>query len=480
MLKIHAPLIAGYILTAGLLMPTAMVFAQNAAKQSPNSLSPADRDAVIERLATALTDLIPGDYADDSQQQQAAESVASGFMIGDEAVINESLIELAKLDANVPPRELLLAGMAYAANNPIVGKTLLERAAVLHRRNPGVALAFARLATLQGRFFDAIACVEKAQAANANSDADDDVKTHYRAQCLDVLTAVELRRNELAPAQRYAEQWEALEPNSDKMLLANGEVRFLQDKLQEAISFLQRRSENQKSATPTEVIVAKWYQGQNDDENYSKWISTAYKKRPNHAMTQLEYAAWLVRTEKFSDAKQVIAALAKDSAANSQAKMIQGRILFAEKKFAAAEQLFEELYQQQPGNFEYVYFLTLSLLESGDAAKVRKAAQIARRGFRAFPNNQLSAAVTGWALYSAGDKESGRGLIRRAQQLGPLMADTAYFMAQMLIDDGRNADAKSTLEPFVATPNVFVFRSQSKKLLESIGSANSLPTPTDK
>ena len=444
--------------------------------QDQNAPSP-DRQKIFERLVRELEDLIPTKYEEGSKQEEAVKTVVYGFMSGNQTRISESLNELMKVDPSAPPRELVLAGLAYAANNPVGGKVLLEQAAVRHPKHPGIPLAFARLALIQSRFFDALACIEKARLTNSASDLEEAIRKYYEIACLDSLTVIEIRRNELIAAERYARQWEKLDPASDKMFLASGEVRFLLEKVDDAVEFLNRRSESKKSGTPTEVIVAKWYQAKNDDANYGKWIEDAHKKHPSNPLTQLEYAAWQIRQENFSEAKSLIASYEQANGESLQTKLIKGRIAFANEDFATSEKMFTELLQAQPNNFEHVYFLVLTMLESDDENKRKQALALAQRAYQNSPNHQLSSATLGWTLHKTGNTEVALELLTQAKNMGTMLPDTAYFLASIMADTGRKAQAKIILDPIMGTRAVFVFRDRARILLRSIQSEDTLPTP---
>lgn len=445
-----------------------------------NAAATAAKQQAFDRLLKELEDLIPGTYDKDSQEQQTLTDVVYGFIAGNQTRVSESLSKLIQLDEKVPPRELLLAGLAYSSNNAAGGRALLEQAGVRHREHPAIPLAFARLALIQGRYFEAFACIEKARQSNNQSNLGAELKKYYEIACLDSLTVIEIRRNELKPAERYALQWQQLAPESDKMLLAAGEVKFLQEKIDEAVSFLNRRSDNIKNVTPTQLILGKWFQAKNDDANYGKWIDEAFAKHPDNPITQLEFAALQIRTEKFERAASVVAEYEAANGESQQSKLIKARVAFANNDFESAEKNFTQLLQSQPNSFEHAYFLILSMLESKDDAKRKQAVELAKRAYQTFRNNQLLAAALGWALYQTGDKKLGTDLLAQAKGIGSTLPDTAYFLAEIMAADGRNVQAKTLLSPFVNSPAVFVYRERAKSLLKSLGSSEDLPTPGDK
>ena len=439
---------------------------------------PADaKQLLVDQLVRELDQLIPGDYAEDSKQSEQLVKIANLFAEGNEPGLRETLSELSAADPNVPPQDLLLAGMAFESNNSLQGKLLLERAGALDRQHPGIPLAFGQLAISQGRLFDAQTLVEKAQSLLQTSELSTEAKRYYEIAALNSLTIVEIRRNELKRAREYAKQWEQLAPDDDQMFLTTAEIEFLLEDIDAAQSHLQRRSEKQLAEIPTEIVLAKWFRNRNDLENYAKWVEAAWSKDPANPLTQLEYAAWQLRLDAFDTAAAAIESYEAKIGESQESQGLKGRIAFSQEDYPAAESLFALLYQQQPNNFEFSYLYVLALLESNDPQKLQQAVTLAQRNYQALPNNQLAAASMGWALLKVGKLDLGQQLLTQASKAGEMLPDTAYFLASMMIDQNRNLQAKVLLDPFLNSKQIFLYRSAAKRLLEEIDNGEDLPDP---
>ena len=59
---------------------------------------------------------------------------------------------------------------------------------------------------------------------------------------------------------------------------------------------------------PTEGVIAKWYLGTNNLDEYREWIQRAFDKQPENGFVQVEYAAFMLRNEDFEQAIKVIGA----------------------------------------------------------------------------------------------------------------------------------------------------------------------------
>ena len=462
---------------------TAQTTPQQGTTQSAAQADPKQRQAVIDSLVGEMDDLIPGDYADGSAEQKKLIEVANFFIERNEQKVRAALGELTIADPNVPPQELIMAGLAYAANNQTQGKAILEQAAILHRDHPGIALAFARLALLQSRYFDSLALSEKARTTNRTSKLSAQAKQFYESEILDVMTVIELRRNQLESAEQSALAWEKLNPNNDKMLIAAAEIQFLRNKPEAAVGFLNRRSDKVKQDFPTAGVMGKWYLGKNDLAAYEEQIQKAYSSNPNSGFVQIEYAASLLRKENFEQAMKIVDGYEASNGASSQSKLIRGRIAFSMRQYAPAGALFAGLFQEQPNNLEHSYLYALTLLENPNEKQQRQGLQLAQRNYQLNPNNQLTTSILAWALYKNGSKEVAMEIVSRAAKASPLVPDAAYLIARMLTEEGRGPQAKVILKPYVDSPAIFLYRARAKELLVSIEaeagqSADALPDPS--
>lgn len=452
--------------------------AQNDSLQTAANQTAANR--LVDVIANDLNELIPGDYEPESDSANRLIEIANAYVSRNEQKVKQLLDELAAAEPTAPPRELLLAGMAYATNNPNNGRIQLERGAIRFKKHPGFPLIFARLALLQNRFYDAVSLAEKARTINQDSGLSDEIRKFYDVGSVALLTVVEMRRNELSVAEDYARQWASLAPSDDKMLLASAEIKFKQDRIESATEFLEQRNAQKKTDFPTEVIIGKWYQSDGKTGLQATWITQGFEKYPNNKLAQIEYAVVLLRSEKFEQALDVVKTYEAANGATPDSELIKGRIAFSREDYKTSYELFSKLSKLQPNNFEHAYLNILAMLENPDAQIKQQAVPLAQRAYQLFPNNSLAVALLGWALVKTDNVQQGGEIIKRALDMGGMLPDPGYFLAVVMHQDGRTAQASQILEQIVTTPEIFLFRSRAKGLLESITLKNSLPNPNDK
>ena len=258
------------------------------------------KSQLVDALIAEISQLIPGKYEPGSKNDELVRGIAKSVVEQNQTKIRLFLDDLIAADSRVPPKDLILAGLAYATNNAVNGQVLLERASTNHPNHPAIDVAFCRLALSQGRNFEALVLANKALKDNQSAKHDEISKHHFDVAILDALTVAQMRRQQIDAAKEYAKQWEAIDPSNDKMLMASGEINFLQNNVNIALEFLNKRSPEVQALTPSEVVIAKWFQSNRDGDNYSKWVTSAFEKHKNNKLAQVEYAAWLLRQENLT------------------------------------------------------------------------------------------------------------------------------------------------------------------------------------
>lgn len=450
------------------------------ARQAESLQSAANQAAtnqLIDVLVNDMDELIPGQYAPDSESAIRLREIAKAYLARNEQKVGQLLGELTTSQPEVPPRDLLLAGLAYATNNPNNGRVLLERGAVKDGSHPGFPLAFARLALLQNRYYDSITLAEKAREANQASRFPPAVKRFYEVESVALLTVIEMRRNEFKAAENYAQQWAELAPKDDKMFLAAAELKFKQGKTEPASNLLDQRSVGKKIEFPSAVILGKWFQAGGNSDEHAKWITKGFRENPESKLAQIEYAVVLLRTELFDEALEVVKKYEAAHGVTPDSELVRGRIAFSREDYQTAGKLFSKLFQLQPNNFEHAYLNTLAMLENPDQEVKRQAVPLAQRAFQLFPNNQSATALLGWALVNTDNVEQGSQIIKRAQAMGGMLPDTAYFLAHVMQLEDRKPQAIRILDQVVGAPGIFLFRSRAKSMLQDLMMKNSLPSP---
>ena len=448
-----------------------------AQSESANANNTVADQAVIERIAVEIESLLPNKYAENSDEKKLVMQIASALVERKTPVAIKLLDELALKDPSLPPKNLILAGISFASNNPAQGRSLLERVGADFREHPGVSLAFSRLALMQGRYFEAMTLAEKAGELAQSQTFNEQARKYYAIEAFSSMTVIEMRRNDLNRAKGLVQKWAALAPSSNEMLLSAAEIEFREKQYSKSVELLDQRSDTDKQKLPTEIVMAKWYRSNSEFKSLGTWVAKAVEKYPDNPVVQLEHAAWLLRVGKYDEVEQAIVVLEAKNGPSLDSLSIKGRVAFGRGNYDAAVDNFGQVYSQQPNNFENSSMYVFSLLETEGPQNKQQGVSLAQRNFQAFPNSQLAALAMSVALNKAGKASLSNQLLERAARMGNILPDTAFFMATKLNGEGRGLQAKIMLDTFMGAQDLFLYRERAQELIDSIGSDESLPEP---
>ena len=87
---------------------------------------------------------------------------------------------------------------------------------------------------------------------------------------------------------------------------------------------------------------------------------------------------------------------------------------------------------------------------------------------RQYPKVGEAASTYGWVLYKFGRLDDAEKVLQAAVSGPSFSADTAYYLARVLIDRGRDAPAKQLLESALKTTGPFAQRDDAKALLKDL------------
>ena len=158
------------------------------------------------------------------------------------------------------------------------------------------------------------------------------------------------------------------------------------------------------------------------------------------------------------------AALAYDPK-SVEAKIQRGIVARFQKEPAAAEKYLAEAQQMSPSAFMATNHLAIVLVEQdSNKEKQQRALEFAAVNARQYPKSPEAAATLGWVLFKLGDKFNAGKALEAAASGGSLSADSAYYAAVILADNGRQQDAVRLLEATGKTTIPFFHKEAAKDL----------------
>jgi Tfp pilus assembly protein PilF len=378
------------------------------------------------------------------------------------------LREAVKKDADLPPPHVILAQMFAQANLPAAMRGALERATVESPDDPQAFLIFAELALGERRMTEARLLYDKADELMSKWKDGGKRKQNLQPQLYSGLAACAESRNDWAAARKQLEAWLKLEPRSAAALQRLAFCMFQERNVTEALAKLQEAAKIQTDMMAPQAVIAQWFARAGDKKSAQKWLDDALAAAPKDAQVQLVAAQWCWELGKLEEAEAHATEALKLNPKYYMAKILRGVIALFRKDYATAEMYFESAQNQSPKDFAAGNNLALALIEQKDDAKKRKALDLAENNVKLFPRSADAYSTYGWVLYKLGRTEEAEKALRTAVSGGTFGAETAYYLARVLADRGREADARKLLESAVASTGPFAQREEAKALLERL------------
>ena len=398
-------------------------------------------------------------------------AVAAGKL---EVALRE-LQELAKKDPQSLPPRVTLALLLVAANQGPTARGELEQAAREDPGHPDVYLANAQFALSEGRVTEAIldakAALEFADSPRWEADRR---KRFVRDGRLALAAGLE-RRQDYAGAAENLNAILKNEPTNGIARLRLGSALFYQGKADEAFAELKKAATDDPALPQPELQMATLYASKNETGPANEWRKKAVAAKPDDPKPLLATASALLDQGELEPAGAAIEAGAKLDKSGKEFRAVRGLYCRYKSEYDKAAGIFEELLRDSPNNSVYGWNLALSLAESPDAQKQRRAVELAESEAKKNPRVTEAFAVLGWCYFKAGQNDVAERALVTASQLGPLSPDGGYFLAKLLAARGRDAEAGSALRQVLASPAAFVYRADAKKLLAEIEAR--LPKP---
>ena len=437
----------------------------------------ANRARMMAALVKEMNELIPGDYPENAPQQALLIKLANAILQSDAKTVDATLGQLVEGDPSLPPKGLLLAAANFTVSNAAGGRAMLERAAIENPGHPSISIAFSRLAISQGRTSDALALVEKAIRQMGAAELTPVEQRHYQIESLDVQQIIAKRQNRMEDALALVGQWEQLDPSNPKMMIGRAEVAFEQGDIDTSQQYLRKFRAVVPDSQPTELVLATWFQKKGNAKGTDEWVRKASENYPENPEVQIELGNWAISQEDFDTALEVIANVETKRGQNFATNLMKGRIAFAKGDYSQAEQIFDQLYQLQPSNFDVSNMYALSLAENGDAAKKNLGVQLAERNLRGLPNSQIAQAAFGWALFKSGNVADAKTMFSRVARQQRLPPEIAYYLAVLLVEQGQADQAKQLLQSALQSKGMFLYRVKAREALKQLESEAGLPAP---
>jgi tetratricopeptide (TPR) repeat protein len=377
------------------------------------------------------------------------------------------LKESVKKNPDSPPAELLLARLFAQANIPNGVRNSLEQATVAAPTDPEAYVDMGDILLREGWVTSAELLYRKAGGLIAKFDKSAKRKDVLVARIFSGLSLVDEARKDWAGSQTRLEAWLNYDKKSTAAMQRLARCMFQQKNVQGALEKLREAAKAEAELLTPEAIVAQYYAQMGDRENARKWFDAALKAAPKDIKTRVAVCRWALDAGQMDFAQSQAAAASEINAKSFDAMMIGGLVELYRKDYAAAERHFEAAHLDSPHNFAASNNLALALVEQNDEGKKRRALEYAVNNMQQ-TNGAEAAATYGWVLYKLGRLDEAEKALQAAISGGPVSPDTAYYIARLNVDRGREAQARDALESALRSGTSFSMQPEAKALLEQL------------
>jgi tetratricopeptide (TPR) repeat protein len=434
----------------------------------PNEVRSQQEKVVADQLFTALDELVPGDFVEESELKRILQLASTEFAAGDLVEAFNQLQRANEIDKQSPPARLMMAALYFATGKFVEAKAVLEVAAVERSEYPGIFLAFARMAINEGRIADAQAHYEKAQRLMTEKTWEDKQLHRFKLDLKDGMVDVAIQQQRFDDAIVYLNELGEMVPENSKVPFRLAEIAFSKGKQAEAIEFLKKAKELEPNSQAVELTIARWYARKNLKPETEHWIEKAVEAHPQDPTVMTEYAKWHFQNMDMDKAMAAIAKARENGADKDMILFLEGQFEFARGNYDAAAKALEQLQQQRPGIFEYTHMLALTLIESKDEEKRAKALDLVRINLQMNQKNQLAFAAYGWVQFRLGNLQQAQQAFQQAGSTNQLNAETAYFMASYLAKVGQTQQALQLVDGALSSSAFILYRGQAEKLKQQL------------
>jgi len=375
----------------------------------------------------------------------------------------------AQKNSDLPPAQVMMAELFARANQGAAVRSSLESAVVESPTDPEAYVLLGELALRGGRITEGHLALERAASLLRSFDGSEKRKSILATRVLAGLAAAAEARKQWSVAQQHLQQWLKGDPDNTAAMQRLAQALFQQGRAAEALDQLKAA----EAADPEKVLssaatLARFYQQAGDQDNAKRWIEYALKRSPDDVRVKLVAAQMYLEMGELDEAEKNAAAALRLDPQSLSAQILSGVVALFRQDYRKAAQDFESAHLQAPDNFEAKNNLALALAEQDDPTKKQRAVAFAQENARLFSQRPEAVSTYGWALYQAGRVEEADRVMQQLLRSGNFNADTAYYMAQIAADQGREDQAKQLLQAALSKARVFSRKPDAEALLKKL------------
>jgi tetratricopeptide (TPR) repeat protein len=427
--------------------------------------------ALVGMTSKSSAEPVPKDDAAAVPQMKEVEDAIARFKERDIEGALTLLKEAANKNPELPPGQVIMAGLCLRANVPQLVRGYLEQAVIDLPDDPDAYLLMADIALSERRVTEAEMLLDKAVALVAKFDKNPKRLEGMRPHVLNGLASVAEARADWPGAQKQLEAFLKLDPKNSDAMQRLARSLFQQKNATGALEKLKEAAKANPSLLTPEAILANFYEQSGDHENAKKWMAAALAAAPKDFETRWNAGQWALQTGQIEEAKSQATAAIQIDPKPLKAKILRGTVALFQKDYSTAERLFEAAHLQSPKDFDASNNLALVLIEQKDEGKRKRALDFSENNINQYGKTKdgaEAASTHGWVLYKMGKIDEAEKYLQAAATSGAFNADTAYYISRLYADKGRTEMAKQNLERALKTTGPFLMRDKAQELLEQL------------
>jgi predicted Zn-dependent protease len=425
----------------------------------------------MANIEKAISVMIPGGIAKGTPRQKNFAAVIDLFGRGQARDAMDALKKMSAEDPQLPPAEILMAGLTFAVGDNKSGNVLLESSAVKHPNYPGVYLSFAQIALNTGRITDASLHADKAATLIESESLSPEKKNHFLKQYYEVATGIYLRRKQNQQADDALEKLQTVSPNLPFYFFSKAELAFRAEQYEPTLQFLRQHASAIESKRLPELTLVDWLKSTGKQDESNDLLVKTLEKNPGNGLAQMMAAQMYMAREEFPNALVSLKRFVEINGEESDKSIdMKGRIAFAGGSYEFAADHFRDLNKRTPNDPSSANIYALCLIESEDPEKRKQAQQISEQVARRLSNNPLALASLAYIYQKNGEKERAQRLMANVAMTRQTTPEISFFLSHWLNENGQSDKAAEILQQAIDSKGLFLYRSAARKLLATIKS----------
>ena len=383
----------------------------------------------------------------------------------------EFLESAVKADKRLPPADLLLARMFYAANLPREARAALERVSRDHPGDPGPSLIFGELALEGRRIAEAEIALNKASDLARQVKANEHRKKNIQKRVQYGLAGVAEARGDWAGAAKLLRPVVDADPNNVKNVVRLARCLFKNGDHDASLPLLKELWDRDKDSMQRPEIVAALLFAESDDrKKAAELMQLAAQRDSDNEATQRFVGQWALESGDIQLAQRCADKALAASNSSLSSRLLMALVARYKGEYDIARELLESVHLEAPGNFAAVIELAI-VLGNIDGMESR-AIRYAQLAYRLQPDLRTStgrnaAIALAWLLHRFGGKPQAEQILQQAISNGSISVESTYFAAIMLQADNPEA-AKKLLTAALDSKRVFPNQQHAKDVLKSL------------